>query len=152
MLRRGPRDVRASVFIRPMTEWQAMETDLDTMHITIGKHPMAFIREKLKAQGVLSSIETHGLPKGELVTVAGAVIVRQRPSTGNSVVFLTMEDETGHSNFIVMPDVFERFRRVITHSGFLLIKGISEKDNMIKGLYFEPINDFMTEIRSHDFH
>jgi error-prone DNA polymerase len=135
-----------------MTEWQAMETDLDTMHITIGKHPMAFIREKLNARGVLSAIETHGLSKGELVTVAGAVIVRQRPSTGNSVVFITMEDETGHSNFIVMPDVFERFRRVITHSGFLLIKGISEKDNMIKGLYFEPINDFMGEIRSHDFH
>jgi error-prone DNA polymerase len=139
-------------FIKPMTEWQAMETDLDTMHITIGKHPMAFIRDKLNARGVLSAIETHGLPKGELVTVAGAVIVRQRPSTGNSVVFITMEDETGHSNFIVMPDVFERFRRVITHSGFLLIKGISEKDNMIKGLYFEPINDFMGEIRSHDFH
>jgi error-prone DNA polymerase len=139
-------------FIRPMTEWQAMETDLDTMHITIGKHPMSFIREKLKERGVLSAIETHGLPKGELVTVAGAVIVRQRPSTGNSVVFITMEDETGHSNFIVMPDVFERFRRVITHSGFLLINGISEKDNMIKGLYFEPINDFMGEIGSHDFH
>ena len=143
---------QASVFIRPMTEWQAMETDLDTMHITIGKHPMAFIREQMNKRGVLTAIETHGLPKGELVTVAGAVIVRQRPSTGNSVVFITMEDETGHSNFIVMPDVFERFRRVITHSSYLLIKGISEKDNMIKGLYFEPINDFMGEIRSHDFH
>jgi len=139
-------------FIKPMSEWQAMETDLETMHITIGKHPMAFLRDDLNKRGVLSSIETHGLPKGELVTVAGAVIVRQRPGTGNSVVFITMEDETGHSNFIVMPDTFERFRRVITHSNFLLIKGISETDNMIKGLYFEPINDFMTEIRSHDFH
>jgi error-prone DNA polymerase len=145
-------EIRNPKFIKPMTEWQAMETDLDTMHITIGKHPMAFIREQMNKRGVLSAIETHGLPKGELVTVAGAVIVRQRPSTGNSVVFITMEDETGHSNFIVMPDVFERFRRVITHSRFLLIKGISEKDNMIKGLYFEPINDFMGEIRSHDFH
>ena len=152
LLRKEGSKIQNPKFIKPMTEWQAMETDLDTMHITIGKHPIAFIREKLNAQGVLSAIETHGLPKGELVTVAGAVIVRQRPSTGNSVVFLTMEDETGHSNFIVMPDVFERFRRVITHSAFLLIKGISETDNMIKGLYFEPINDFMTEIRSHDFH
>ena len=139
-------------FINRMTEWQAMETDLETMHITIGKHPMAFLRDDLNKRGVLSSIEIHRLPKGELVTVAGAVIVRQRPGTGNSVVFITMEDETGHSNFIVMPDTFERFRRVITHSNFLLIKGISETDNMIKGLYFEPINDFMTEIRSHDFH
>jgi error-prone DNA polymerase len=80
------------------------------------------------------------------------VIVRQRPSTANSVVFITMEDETGHSNFIVMPDVFERFRQVITHSSFLLIKGISEERGMIKALYFEPINAFMTGIGSHDFH
>lgn len=146
---RVPRSVG---FIRPMTEWQAMETDLRTMSITIGKHPMAFLREKLNKRGVLTAVRTHGLPKREVVAVAGAVIVRQRPSTGNSVVFITMEDETGHSNFIVMPDVFERFRRIITHSSFLLIKGIAEEGNMIKGLYFEPINAFISEIRSHDFH
>ncbi len=139
-------------FIKSMTEWQAMESDLRTMAITVGKHPMAFLREDLTKRGVLSAIETHGLPKRELVTVAGSVIVRQRPSTGNSVVFITMEDETGHSNFIVMPDIFERFRRIITHSSFLLIKGISEEGNMIKALYFEPINAFMAEIGSHDFH
>lgn len=139
-------------FIQRMTEWQAMETDLATMSITIGKHPMSFIRGDLNKRGVLSAIQTHGLPKKEVVTVAGAVIVRQRPSTGNSVVFITMEDETGHSNFIVMPDVFERFRQVITHNSFLLIKGISEEGNMIKALYFESINAFMAEIGSHDFH
>jgi error-prone DNA polymerase len=135
-----------------MTEWQAMETDLDTLGITIGKHPMAFLREELNKRGVLSAIQTHGLAKREVLTVAGSVIVRQRPSTGNSVVFITMEDETGHSNFIVMPDVFERFRRVITHNSFLLIKGIAEEGNMIKALYFEPINAFMADIKSHDFH
>jgi error-prone DNA polymerase len=145
-------DERNPDFIKSMTEWQAMESDLRTMAITVGKHPMAFLREDLKKRGVLSAIETHGLPKRELVTVAGSVIVRQRPSTGNSVVFITMEDETGHSNFIVMPDIFERFRRIITHNSFLLIKGISEEGNMIKALYFEPINAFMAEIGSHDFH
>lgn len=147
-----PQNRSVAKFIKAMTEWQAMETDLGTMGITIGKHPMAFLREELNKRGVLTAIQTHGLPKREVVTVAGAVIVRQRPSTGNSVVFITMEDETGHSNFIVMPDVFERFRQIITHNSFLLIKGISEEGNMIKGLYFEPINAFITEIGSHDFH
>ena len=142
----------ASSFIKRMTEWEAMEADLRSMAITVGKHPMAFLREELNKRGVLSAIETHGLPKREVVSVAGSVIVRQRPSTGNSVVFITMEDETGHSNFIVMPDTFQRFRRIIVHSSFLLIKGISEEGNMIKALYFEPINAFMTEIASHDFH
>jgi error-prone DNA polymerase len=68
------------------------------------------------------------------------------------VVFITMEDETGHSNFIVMPDVFERFRVVITHSHYLLIRGVAEEDNMIRGLYFEPITAFVTAVPSHDFH
>ncbi len=139
-------------FIKPMSEWQAMESDLRSMAITIGKHPMAFLRDELKKLGVIEAIETHSLRKKDVVTVAGSVIVRQRPSTGNSVVFITMEDETGHSNFIVMPDVFERFRRVITHSSFLLIKGTAEEGGMIKALYFEPINAFMSQIRSHDFH
>ncbi|MBA2378803.1 MAG: error-prone DNA polymerase [Blastocatellia bacterium] len=142
----------ADAFLQKMTEWQAMEADLQAMSITIGKHPMAFLRNDLKNNGVISAIETHGLPKREIVTVAGAVIVRQRPGTANSVVFITMEDETGHSNFIVMPDVFERFRRVITHHSYLLIKGISEEGNLIKALYFEPITAFMAEIGSHDFH
>jgi error-prone DNA polymerase len=92
------------------------------------------------------------LSKGDIVAVAGAVIVRQRPSTGNSVVFITMEDETGHSNFIVMPDTFERFRPVIINNSFLLIKGVVEDGKMIKALYFEPIKDFINSIPSHDFH
>jgi len=145
-------DVAAAGFIRPMTEWQAMESDLRSMAVTIGRHPMAFLREGLKKRGVLSAIETHTLQKKDVVTVAGTVIVRQRPSTANSVVFITMEDETGHSNFIVMPDIFERFRRVITHNSFLLIKGIAEEGGMIKALYFEPIGGVMAEIGSHDFH
>jgi hypothetical protein len=62
-----------------------------------------------------------------------------------------MEDETGYSNFIVMPDVFDRFRSVIVSNDFLLIRGIAEDAGMIKALYFEPIKAFMTKIVSHDF-
>lgn len=138
--------------IRPLTEWQAMEADLGTMGITIGKHPIAFLRRELDKRGVFSAIRIGGLSKGDIVAVAGAVIVRQRPSTGNSVVFITMEDETGHSNFIVMPDTFERFRPVIINNSFLLIKGVVEDGKMIKALYFEPIKDFINSIPSHDFH
>lgn len=142
----------AETFIKPMTEWQLMETDLTATGITIGKHPMAFIREELNKRGILSAVQTAGLKKKDIVSVAGSVIVRQRPSTAKSVVFITMEDETGHSNFIVMPDVFEKFRTVITHSNYLLIKGITEEGGLIKGLYFETISEITTAVPSHDFH
>jgi error-prone DNA polymerase len=35
------------------------------------------------------------------------VIVRQRPGTAKGVVFLSVEDETGIFNGIIMPDTFE---------------------------------------------
>jgi len=138
-------------FIDQMSQWQLMETDLMTTGITIGKHPMRFLRDELDKRGVLPANRTVSLKKRDLVTVAGAVIVRQRPSTANDVVFITMEDETGYSNFIVMPDVFDKFRSTIVSSDFLLIRGTAEEGGMIKALYFETIHAFVSKIGSHDF-
>jgi error-prone DNA polymerase len=135
-----------------MDPLQLVETDLSTTGISIGRHPMSFLREELNKRGILSAAQTYNLKKRDIVTVAGAVIVRQRPSTAKDVVFITMEDETGHSNFIILPDVFEKFRQVITHNDYLLIKGIVEEANMIKGLYFESIGGFIANVKSHDFH
>jgi error-prone DNA polymerase len=138
-------------FIARMTDRQLMEADFLTTGITIGRHPMAFLRKELTKYGVLAAYQTAGLKRRDVVTVAGAVIVRQRPSTANDVVFITMEDETGHSNFIVMPDIFDRFRSVIVSSDFMLIRGIAEEGGMIKALFFETINAFISKIGSHDF-
>jgi error-prone DNA polymerase len=138
-------------FIKPMSEWQRMEADLLTTSITIGKHPMAFLREELNAAGIISAEETFKLQPRDIVSVAGSVIVRQRPSTAKDVVFMTMEDETGYSNFLILPDTFDRFRSIIVSSNFLVVRGIHEQRGMIKALYFQPINAFITKIASHDF-
>jgi len=142
---------RSTNFIKPMSEWQRMETDLITTGITIGKHPMAFLREELSKAGILSAEETFKLKPRDIVSVAGSVIVRQRPSTAKDVVFMTMEDETGYSNFLILPDTFDRFRSIIVSSNFLVVRGIHEQRGMIKALYFQPINAFITKIASHDF-
>src|SRR4029079_7965477 len=140
-----------SSFIRPMTEWQRMEADLLTTSITIGKHPMTFLREEMKKAGIISAEETFKLQPRDIVSVAGSVIVRQRPSTAKDVVFMTMEDETGYSNFLILPDVFDKFRSIIVGSNFLIVRGIHEQRGMIKALYFQPIHAFITKIASHDF-
>jgi error-prone DNA polymerase len=138
-------------FIRSMTEWQRMETDLITTGITIGKHPMTFLREELTKVGIICAEETFKLKPRDIVSVAGSVIVRQRPSTAKDVVFMTMEDETGYSNFLILPDTFDKFRSIIVGSNFLVVRGIHEQRGMIKALYFQPINAFITKIASHDF-
>ena len=71
--------------------------------------------------------------------------------TAKNVVFITLEDETGHSNFVVMPDIFERYRDVITQNSFLIIRGIFEDRGMIKALHFKPLTEITTEVISHNF-
>ena len=119
-----------------MTEWQRMETDLITTGITIGKHPMTFLREELKQAGIISAEETFRLKPRDIVSVAGSVIVRQRPSTAKDVVFMTMEDETGYSNFLILPDVFDKFRSIIVGSNFLVVRGIHEQRRHDKSVVF----------------
>ena len=140
-----------TTFLKRMEGLQLVETDLRKTGISIGGHPMSFVREQLNKQGILSARQISTLKKGQVVSVAGAVIIRQRPMTAKKVVFITLEDETGHSNFVVMPDTFEKFRAVINQNDYLVIKGISEPGGIIKALYFEPIDSFTAEIVSHNF-
>ncbi|MBX3283370.1 MAG: error-prone DNA polymerase [Acidobacteria bacterium] len=125
--------------------------DLRKTGISIGRHPMAFVRDELRTRGILTAEQTRGLKRGDVVSVAGAVIIRQRPMTAKNVVFVTLEDETGFSNFVVMPDVFEAYRAVINQSDFLIIRGIFEERGMLKALYFAPLKGISTEVVSHDF-
>ena len=130
---------------------ELVESDLKKTGITIGKHPMAFLREELSKRGVLSAAEPRNLKKNQIVCIAGAVIIRQRPMTAKNVVFMTLEDETGHSNFVVMPDTFEKYRAVINQNDYLIIKGIYEERGMLKALTFTPINHFTADVVSHNF-
>ncbi|HMQ05569.1 MAG TPA: error-prone DNA polymerase [Pyrinomonadaceae bacterium] len=140
-----------SSFLRRMEGLELVDADLRKTGISIGRHPMAFVRDDLEKKGILSAVETRMLRAGDIVSVAGAVIVRQRPMTAKNVVFMTLEDETGHSNFVVMPDVFERYRAVINQNDYLIIKGIFEERGMIKALHFIPMNKINTEVVSHNF-
>jgi error-prone DNA polymerase len=128
-----------------------VDADLRKTGISIGKHPMAFFREEMDRRRVLSAQQAQNLRKGQVVSVAGAVIIRQRPMTAKNVVFITLEDETGFSNFVVMPDKFEEYRAVINQSSYLIIRGIFEERGMLKAIHFTALNEVATEVVSHDF-
>ncbi len=138
-------------FLTRMEGLQLVDADLRKTGISIGKHPMSFFRDEMNRRGILSAHQTLDLRKGQIVSSAGAVIIRQRPMTANKVVFITLEDETGFSNFVVMPDVFEKYRAVINQSDFLIIKGIFEERGMLKALHFTPLTEITTEVVSHNF-
>ena len=144
--------IHHSSFLRRMKGLELVEADLKKTGISIGKHPMAFVREELSKRGILSAAEARDLKKNQIVSIGGAVIIRQRPMTAKNVVFITLEDETGHSNFVVMPDTFEKYRAVVNQNDYLIIKGIFEERGMLKAISFTPINDYFTaEVVSHNF-
>ncbi|HQZ83154.1 MAG TPA: error-prone DNA polymerase [Pyrinomonadaceae bacterium] len=152
---RSPRvskgDTPDTPFLQRLEGIDLVAADLKKTGISIGRHPMAFVRERLNTRGILTAEQTRDLRRGDVVSVAGAVIIRQRPMTAKNVVFVTLEDETGFSNFVVMPDVFESNREVINRSDFLIIRGVFEERGMLKALYFSPLSGISTEVVSHDF-
>jgi error-prone DNA polymerase len=91
--------------------------------VTVGTHPLVLRRAELAARGILSAAQLACARDGQLVRIAGVVIVRQRPYTAKGMCFMTLEDETGFANIAIMPNNFELQRGVITSSALLEVEG-----------------------------
>ena len=138
-----------------MTSEERLVADFHGTGLTAGPHSLAYYREELNRMGVLRAIDLANVHNGTNVCIAGAVIARQRPGTAKGFVFLSLEDETGISNAIITPDIFEQNRFTITGGRFLLIEGrLQHLDNVIsvKAARIEVLPVSEAEVASHDFH
>lgn len=141
--------------LEAMSAMERLEADYRNSGLTVGRHPLAYLREQLAAIGVLRAADLRGVPHGKRVQVAGVVIVRQRPHTAKGIVFLSLEDETGVANIIVWPDLFEQHRLLFTAHPFLRIEGlVQQQDNVIhvKAERLWPLEGPRHAPESHDFH
>jgi error-prone DNA polymerase len=140
--------------LAPMTLPERVKADYETMNLTTGPHPMKLLREKLP--NIWRASDLVQARHGSTIQIAGNVICRQRPGTAKGFVFISLEDETGVSNAIVDPDLFERFRLVITEEAFLLIEGqVQNSDGvvLIKAQDIKPlVHERLVGSESHDFH
>jgi error-prone DNA polymerase len=141
--------------LQAMTPEARLVADYRNMGLTVGPHPMAYHRQTLQQQGILSALEMRKLPDGTKVRVAGSVIARQRPGTAKGFVFLSLEDETGIANAIITPQLFNQDHVTVVHKQFLLIEGrLQNQDNVIsvKAERVLPLDLTQAETTSHDFH
>ncbi|PYS71260.1 MAG: error-prone DNA polymerase [Acidobacteria bacterium] len=139
----------------PMTIPERVNADFRGTGVTIGKHPVAYHRGELNKLGAWRAIDIYKIRNGNTVRVGGWVIVRQRPGTAKGFMFLTIEDETGVSNIIVTPQLFDRYRSVLVDQPFLLIDGVLQnQDNVVsvKARHIRSLSFQMTAGPSHDFH
>jgi len=134
---------------------ERLNADYQTMGLTVGAHPMAWLRPKLP-KSVLAANQLPNTRNGSHIRVAGAVICRQRPGTAKGVVFVSLEDETGVSNCIVYSHLFEKFRLVITREPFLVISGKLQNVEGVIHIKAERIaglgEKHLPAGASHDFH
>src|SRR5947199_508130 len=139
--------------LKRMTMPERVRADYETMNLTAGPHPMKLLRDRLPQ--IWRAIDLSKAKHGATVQIAGNVICRQRPGTAKGFVFVSLEDETGVSNAIVDPDLFERFRLLITEEDFLVIEGeVQNSDNvvLIKTREIRPLaHDQLVGSESHDF-
>ncbi len=148
-----PRPPEGPSPLSPMTPPERLAADGAGTGITLGPHPMAYLRPRTAATRKAANL--RGLPHGARVEVAGAVICRQRPGTAKGFLFLSLEDETGIANVIVAPDLFEAHRLLLCLEPFLLVEGILEKAHgpiQIRGEKIARLpSRGLPEPSSHDF-
>ena len=138
-----------------MNLMERLDADFRGTGLTIGKHPVAYYRSELNKLNALKAIDIRKLRNGTPVRVAGWVIVRQRPGTAKGFMFLSLEDETGVSNIIVTPQLFDEYRFELVSHPFLLIEGaLQNQDNVIsvKASNVVPLSFSVAAAPSHDFH
>ena len=141
--------------LQQMSVTERLDADFRGTGLTIGKHPVAYHRGELNKLQALRAIDIRRLRDGTFVRVAGWVIVRQRPGTAKGFMFLSLEDETGVSNIIVTPQLFDKYRMELVGHQFLLIEGaLQNQDNVIsvKASHVQPLSLAVSAAPSHDFH
>jgi error-prone DNA polymerase len=123
--------------------------DYASLLLSLKAHPLALLRGPLDQQGMMPARSLETVPLDRSHTVAGLVLVRQRPGTASGVVFMTLEDETGVANVVVWPRTFERFRKVVLMSRLLQVTGkVQREDGVIHLIadHMVDISDRLSEL------
>jgi error-prone DNA polymerase len=102
--------------------------DYQTIRLSLKAHPMSFLREHYARQKFITADQLKTIRDGKRLSMAGLVLIRQRPGSAKGVVFITIEDETGIANLVVWPDVFEKQRTIVMGARLMAVQGIIQRD------------------------
>jgi len=131
--------------------------DYASIGLSLRRHPLALLRQRLHQLGLLSADEVQARAHGSRVRTGGIVINRQRPASANNVTFVTLEDETGQLNLVVWKQLAERRRRVLLGAQLLGVTGEVQRESGVVHIIVKGLEDYSgllgaLETRSRDFH
>ncbi len=135
-----------AVALPPLSLSEQVVDDYQTLRLSLKAHPVQFLRARLTADGVVPTAKLSEMRHGQRVTVAGIVLVRQRPGSAKGVIFMTLEDETGIANAVVWPKTMERYRRQVMGSRLVIIRGQIQRHEDIIHVVADHIVDASEEL------
>jgi error-prone DNA polymerase len=138
-----------AVALPPMTLAEHVVEDYVATSLSLKEHPVTFFRADLARLGALRNVDHRGesLRNGQIVTVAGLVLIRQQPGTAKGVIFMTLEDETDIANIIVWPKVFAKNRRIVMTARFVAVRGRLQRAGLVVHVVAESFIDLSGELR-----
>jgi error-prone DNA polymerase len=115
--------------------------DYQTIHLSLKAHPMEFLRERCGSERVTDNQKLKSMRNNQAVSVAGVVLVRQRPGSAKGVVFLTLEDEFSVCNVVIWPQVLEAHRSIVMGARLMLIRGRVQKSGDVIHVVADKVED-----------
>ena len=122
--------------------------DYRSVGLTLRRHPVSFLRKELAEAGMVSAAGLEHTRDGRRVSVAGIVLVRQKPGSAKGIMFMTIEDETGHANLVIWPAIFEKQRRLILSAGMVACHGRLQREGSVIHVITDRLEDLSDMLRS----
>jgi error-prone DNA polymerase len=143
--------------LRAPREGEDIVADYRHVGLTLRRHPLALLRDRMTGMRLRSARELHELPHGLKTRTAGIVVTRQRPGSASGVIFVTLEDETGHVNLIVWRQVAERYRSALIGARLLGASGTLQREGEVLHLVVSRLYDYSRllgdlSVRARNFH
>ncbi|WFU08855.1 error-prone DNA polymerase [Rhizobium sp. CB3090] len=133
--------VEPAVFLPEMLPGEQVIEDYRYLSLSLKAHPMSFLRADFSQMGIVQNRDLPNVPNGRMVTIAGLVLVRQRPGSAKGVIFMTLEDETGVSNAIVWPKMFDKYRAIVMGARLVKIRGRLQSESGVIHVVVDYIED-----------
>jgi error-prone DNA polymerase len=134
-------EIEPDVDLPPMPPGEQVVEDYRHLKLSLRAHPVSFLRADLDAQGIVRNDDLTRTPSGRCVTIAGVVLIRQRPGTAKGVIFMTLEDETGIANTIVWPKIYETFRPVVLGARLVSVTGKLQNEKGVIHVVADRVDD-----------
>ena len=138
---RSPVFDEPAVALKAMTAGREVEEDYGHVGLSLRQHPVAFLRDDLARQKVVTAAEAAASRDGRRVKVAGLVLVRQMPGSAGGVVFITLEDETGIANLVVWQSLFQQQRRLVLTARMIAVEGRIQREGDVVHLVAAGLHD-----------